>query len=81
MKQDISQAVRWYQFLPHDIGKLLNPQIKFQDPEVVLNVHKDKPYGRTPKLSVENVRRYRERFVAMQTYANTVSKTRVNHIH
>ena len=36
MKHDVSQAVRRYQFLPHEIGKLLNPQIKFQDPEVVL---------------------------------------------
>jgi hypothetical protein len=65
MKHDISQAVRRYQFLPHEIGKLLNHQIKFQDPEVVLNVHTDKQYGRTPKLSVENLRRYRERFAAM----------------
>jgi hypothetical protein len=65
MKEDISQAVRRYQFLPHEIGKLLKPQINFRDPEVVLNVHTDKPYKRTPKLSVENLRRYQKRFAAM----------------
>jgi len=65
MKHDISQAVRRYQFLPHEIGKLFNSQIRFQHPEVVLNVHTDKPYGRTPKLGVENLRRYRERFAGM----------------
>jgi len=65
MKHDIFQAVRRYLFLPHEIGKLFNPQIKFQDPQVMLNVHTDKPYDRTPKLSVENLRRYRERFAAM----------------
>jgi hypothetical protein len=64
MKQDISQAVRRYQFPSQEIGKLFNLQIKFQDPEVVLNVHTDKPNDRTPKLSVENLLRYRERFAA-----------------
>jgi hypothetical protein len=52
MKHGVPQTVRRYQFLPHEFGKLLNPQIKFQDPEVVLYVHTHKPYVRTPKLSV-----------------------------